>query len=55
MNAKAIDQLVEELSKLTVQDSVDLTKKLKEKWGVTDLVAPAPSVGQSQAVAERKD
>lgn len=45
-----IEQLVEELGKLTVLEAVDLVKKLEETWGVT--AAAAVAVAGPAAVAE---
>jgi len=36
-----IDNLVEELGKLTVLEAVDLVKKLEETWGVSAAAAVA--------------
>mgnify|MGYP003347755910 CR=1 FL=1 len=56
-----INNLVEELSKLTVLEAADLVKKLEEKWGVT-AAAPvavaaagaAPAGGAAAPAAEAK-
>jgi large subunit ribosomal protein L7/L12 len=45
-----IDNLVEELGKLTVLEAVDLVKKLEETWGVS-AAAPVAAAGPA-AVAE---
>jgi len=57
-----INNLVEELSKLTVLEAADLVKKLEEKWGVTAAapVAVAAAAGGAAAAgaapaAEVKD
>lgn len=55
-----INNLVEELSKLTVIEAADLVKKLEEKWGVTAaapvvMAAAAPAAGGAAAAAEAKD
>lgn len=49
-----LDKLVEELSKLTVVEAAELSKKLEEKWGVTAVMA-APSAGGGAAAVEEKD
>jgi len=56
-----INQLVEELSKLTVLEAADLVKKLEEKWGVTAAapvavaaVAGAAAGGAAAPAAEAK-
>lgn len=50
-----LDQIVEELSKLTILEAADLVKKLEERWGVSAAapvaVAAAPVAGE---VAEAK-
>jgi large subunit ribosomal protein L7/L12 len=48
-----LDKLVEELSKLTVLEAAELTKKLEDKWGVSAAtpVAMAPA-GRADAAAE---
>lgn len=43
-----IDNLVEELGKLTVLEAVDLVKKLEETWGVSAAAAVA-AAGPAQA------
>ena len=54
-----INNIVEELSKLTVLQAADLVKKLEEKWGVTAAapvaVAAAGGGGAAPAAAEVKD
>jgi len=56
-----INQIVEELSKLTVLEAADLVKKLEEKWGVTaaapvSVAAAAPAGGAAAAApAAAKD
>ena len=48
-----LDQLVEELSKLTVLEAAELSKKLEETWGVSAAapvaVAAAPGAGGGEA------
>src|SRR5262245_33777451 len=50
-----LDSLVEELSKLTVLEAAELSKKLEEKWGVSAAapvaVAAAPAGGGAAAAA----
>ncbi len=51
-----LDKLVEELSKLTVLEAADLSKKLEEEWGVSAAapVAVAAVAGvEAEAVAEK--
>ena len=53
-----LEKLVTELSKLTVIEAAELSKKLEEEWGVSAaapvaaMMAPA---GDGQAAAEEKD
>ena len=54
--AADLDKIVEELSKLTVMEAAELSKKLEEHWGVSAaapvaMVAAAPGAG---AAAEEK-
>lgn len=55
-----LDKLVDELSKLTVLEAAELSKKLEETWGVSAAapvaVAAAPAGGgEAAAAAEEKD
>ncbi len=49
-----LDKLVEELSKLTVVEAAELSKKLEEKWGVTAVMS-APAGGAGVSAVEEKD
>ena len=49
-----IQKLVEELSKLTVLEAVELSKALEETWGVSAAAAVAVSAGPVAAAAEEK-
>jgi large subunit ribosomal protein L7/L12 len=53
-----IEQLVEDLSSLTVLEAADLAKLLEEKWGVSAAapvaVAAAPAAGGAAAPAAEK-
>ena len=40
-----IQKIVEELSKLTVQEAVELSKALEETWGVSAAAAVAVAAG----------
>jgi len=46
-----LNKIIDELSKLTVVEAADLSKKLEEKWGVTAAapVAAAPAAGAAPA------
>jgi len=50
-----LDQLVDELSKLTVLEAAELSKKLEDAWGVSAAapvaVAAAPGAGGGEAAA----
>ena len=50
-----LNKIIDELSKLTVVEAADLSKKLEEKWGVS-AAAPvaAPATGGTAAPAEEK-
>jgi len=53
--ATNLAQIVDDLSKLTVMEAVELSKMLEEKWGVTAAVAAAPAAGGAAGpVAEEK-
>jgi len=51
-----LNKIIDELSKLTVVEAADLSKKLEEKWGVTAAapVAAAPAAG-GQAAEEKSE
>lgn len=58
--AANLDQIVEDLSSLTVMEAADLATRLEEKWGVSAAaavaVAGAPAAGGAAAeAAEEKD
>ncbi len=54
-----LDTLVDELSKLTVLEAAELSKKLEETWGVSAaapvVVAAAPGAGEATEAAAEKD
>ncbi len=56
-----LEKLVEELSKLTVLEAAELTKKLEEKWGVSAAapvamaMAPAAGGAAAEAVEEKTE
>ena len=54
-----LDKLVEELSKLTVIEAAELSKKLEEVWGVSAAaavaVAAAPAAGDAAEAEAEKD
>ena len=52
-----LNKIIDELSKLTVVEAADLSKKLEEKWGVTaaaPAVATAPA-GQAAPAEEKSE
>ena len=49
-----IQKLVEDLSKLTVLEAVELSKALEETWGVSAAAAVAVAAGPAAAAAEEK-
>lgn len=50
-----IQKLVEELSKLTVLEAVELSKALEETWGVSAAAAVAVAAGPAAAAEEKTD
>jgi large subunit ribosomal protein L7/L12 len=54
-----LDTLVDELSKLSVLEAAELSKKLEEKWGVSAAapvaVAAAPAAGGGAAAAAEEE
>ena len=49
-----IQKLVEELSKLSVLEAVELSKELEDTWGVSAAAAVAVAAGPAAAAAEEK-
>ena len=51
-----LKKIIEDLSKLTVVEAAELSKKLEEEWGVTAVTAAAaaPTTGTNSAPAEEK-
>jgi len=49
-----IKKLVEELSKLSVMEAVELSKALEEEWGVSAAAAVAVAAGPAAAAVEEK-
>jgi large subunit ribosomal protein L7/L12 len=43
-----LQKLVDELSKLTVLEAAELSKKLEEAWGVSGAAAAAPAAEQTE-------
>jgi len=55
--ATNLEQIAEDLSKLTVMEAAELSKMLEEKWGVSAAapVAVVAAAGGGEAAAEEKD
>ena len=55
--ATNLEQIAEDLSKLTVMEAAELSKILEEKWGVSAAapVAVVAAAGGGEAAAEEKD
>ena len=49
-----LNKIIDELSKLTVVEAADLSKKLEEKWGVTAATPVAAAPSPSPAATEEK-
>ena len=49
-----LNKIIEELSKLTVVEAADLSKKLEEKWGVSAAAAVVAPAAAAAAPAEEK-
>ena len=49
-----LNKIIDELSKLTVVEAADLSKKLEEKWGVTAAIPAAPAAAAAEAPKEEK-
>ena len=52
-----LNKIIDQLSKLTVVEAADLSKKLEEKWGVTaaTAVAAAPAASAASPAEEKTD
>ena len=53
-----LNKIIDELSKLTVVEAAELSKKLEEKWGVTaaaPVAAAAPGGAAAPAVEEKSE
>ena len=49
-----LNKIIDVLSKLTVVEAADLSKKLEEKWGVTAAIPVAPAAAAAEAPKEEK-
>ena len=50
-----LNKIIEDLSKLTVVESAELSKQLEEKWGVSAAVAAAPAAAGAGAGEEKSE
>jgi large subunit ribosomal protein L7/L12 len=50
-----LNKIIEDLSKLTVVESAELSKQLEEKWGVSAAVAAAPAAAGAVAGEEKTE
>ena len=50
-----LNKIINELSKLTVVEAADLSKKLEEKWGVTAVAPVAAAPTAAEPVEEKSD
>ena len=52
-----LNKIIDELSKLTVVEAADLSKKLEEKWGVKAMApaAAAPAAGAAAPAEEKSE
>jgi large subunit ribosomal protein L7/L12 len=50
-----LNKIIEDLSKLTVVESAELSKQLEEKWGVSAAVAAAPAAAGAAAGEEKTE
>ena len=52
-----LDKIIDELSKLTVVEAADLSKKLEDKWGVSAAapVSAAPAASAAAPVEEKSE
>ncbi len=53
--AANLEQIVEELSKLTVIEAAELSKLLEDKWGVSAAAPVAVAAAPAEAAVEEKD
>ena len=50
-----LNKIIEDLSKLTVVESAELSKQLEEKWGVSAAVAAAPAAAGAAGGEEKSE
>ena len=49
-----LNKIIDDLSKLSVVEAAELSKKLEEKWGVTAAAPVAAATGAAAAAGEEK-
>ena len=49
-----LNKIIDDLSKLTVIEAAELSKKLEEKWGVTAATAAVPTAAAASPAAEEQ-
>ena len=50
-----LNKIIDDLSKLTVIEAAELSKKLEEKWGVTAVTAAAPAAAAAAPAEEKSE
>jgi Ribosomal protein L7/L12 len=50
-----LNKIIEDLSGLTVAEAAELSKQLKEKWGVSPMASAAPAAAGGATPAQEKD
>ena len=50
-----LNKIIEDLSKLTVIEAAELSKKLEEKWGVTAATAAVPTAAVASPAEEKSE
>ncbi len=50
-----LNKIIDDLSKLTVIEAAELSKKLEEKWGVTAATVAAPTVAAAAPAEEKSE
>ena len=50
-----LNKIIDDLSKLTVIEAAELSKKLEEKWGVTAVTAAAPMAAAASPAEEKSE
>ena len=50
-----LNKIIDDLSKLTVIEAAELSKKLEEKWGVTAAIAAVPTAAAAAPAEEKSE